>query len=156
MRVRRGLYHFRQFPSAPREEVVAAWLTMGPKDAVVSHESALELLGLSDIVPNRIHILVPRIRRSRRPVPGVAVHTTLDPLSRNEIVVRSGIPVTAASRAIVDAADIGTAPDQVALAVKQAIERGLASPAELRRMAAQRGGIVQNLIEQAIIEATHP
>ena len=39
-RVRTGLYRFRDYPSTPREEVVAAWLSVGRDDAAVSHESA--------------------------------------------------------------------------------------------------------------------
>ena len=155
VRVRRGLYRFRQFPSFPRKEVIEAWLIVGPKDAVVSHESALEILGLSDVIPNRIHLLVPRIRRSRRPITGVAIHTTKEPLRKGEVVVRDGIPVTAASRAIIDAADTGIAQEQVVLAVRQAIEKGLTSPADLRRGATHRGAIVRDLIEQALTEATH-
>src|SRR5712691_1895997 len=58
-RVRRGLYRFVQYPSSPREEVVQAWLAANG-EAVVSHESALDLLGLSDVIPDRIHLTVPR------------------------------------------------------------------------------------------------
>ncbi len=62
-RARRGIYRLRDYPSSPREEVMAAWLAAGKDSAVVSHESALELLGLSDVVPATIHVLVPRDRR---------------------------------------------------------------------------------------------
>ncbi|MCL4466976.1 MAG: type IV toxin-antitoxin system AbiEi family antitoxin domain-containing protein [Chloroflexi bacterium] len=40
-RVRRGLYRLREYPSSPREDVLAAWLAVGKDVAVVSHESAL-------------------------------------------------------------------------------------------------------------------
>jgi hypothetical protein len=29
LRVRQGLYRFREYPSSPREEVIAAWLAAG-------------------------------------------------------------------------------------------------------------------------------
>ena len=101
-RVRRGLYRLRDYPTSPREEVMAAWLAAGKEQAVVSHESALELLGLSDVVPTAIHLLVPRDRRWFRPPPGVTLHTTTYPLDPQEVVVRLGMRVTAPVRTILD------------------------------------------------------
>ena len=49
IRLRRGLYRLRDYPSSPREEVMAAWLAVGKEPAIVSHESALDLLGLSNV-----------------------------------------------------------------------------------------------------------
>jgi len=62
VRARRGLYRLRDYPTSPREEVVAAWLAAGP-DAAVSHENALDLLELADVTPERVHVTVPRSRR---------------------------------------------------------------------------------------------
>ena len=42
---------------------MAAWLAVGKQNAVVSHESALDLLDLSDVSPDRVHLTVPRSRR---------------------------------------------------------------------------------------------
>lgn len=51
-RVRRGLYRLRHFPTSPHEHVVAAWIPLRDAGAVVSHESALELYELSDVIPS--------------------------------------------------------------------------------------------------------
>lgn len=51
LRVRQGLYRLHAYPSSPREEVMAAWLAAGSDAAVVSHESALDRHGLSNVVP---------------------------------------------------------------------------------------------------------
>jgi hypothetical protein len=59
IRIRRGLYRLRDYPSSPREEVVAVWLAVGKDAAVVSHASALDLLDLSDVVPDLVHLTVP-------------------------------------------------------------------------------------------------
>src|SRR6266508_240259 len=80
LRVRRGLYRLAQYPASPREEVLTAWLAAGRDEAVVSHESALDILGLSDVVPDRVHLTVPRSKRYRPTAPGVAIHTTTRPL----------------------------------------------------------------------------
>ena len=80
LRVRRGLYRLRDYPSSSREEVVAAWLAVGKESAVVSHESALDLLGLSDVIPRKVHLTVPRSKRHLPDLPGVTIHTTTRPL----------------------------------------------------------------------------
>ncbi len=149
-RVRRGLYRLRDYPSSPREEVMAAWLAAGRESAVVSHESALELLDLSDVVPSAIHLLVPRGRRWLRALPGVMAHTTADALAPHEIVTRQGLRITAPMRTILDVADAGTAPEQVIMAVAQARERGLILPTRLRAEAARRDRRVRDLIDRAL------
>src|SRR4051812_45939985 len=59
-RVRRGLYRVRGFPSSQHDDVREKWMAVGTDKAVVSHESALALLELSDNVPDKVHLLVPR------------------------------------------------------------------------------------------------
>jgi predicted transcriptional regulator of viral defense system len=150
LRIRRALYRLRDYPSSPREDVVAAWLAVGKDVAVVSHESALDLLGLSDVIPGAIHLTVPRTRRHLPALPGVAIHTTARPLRADDVAIRDGIRLTAAARTILDAADAGTAPEQVALAVRQAIARGLTTAPRLVRDAGARSTRVTRLIADAV------
>ena len=149
VRVARGLYRFRDYPSSPREEILAAWLRLAP-EAVVSHESALELLGLSEIIPNLIHMSVPHARRKLARRPGIALHTTTQPLDGAEMVVRSGMRLTGPARTIADVAEAGLAPDQVVRATAQAIDRGLTTPSRLREAVLGRGRRVGQLVEIAI------
>ena len=153
IRVRRGLYRLREYPSSPREDVLAAWLVVGKDVAVVSHESALDLLDLSDMIPDAAHLTVPRSRRNLPSLPGVRIHTTVRPLRPSDLTYRDGIVITSATRTILDAAEAGVAPDQVELAVVQAVERGMAAPDQLRRDAAARGRRVAALIEGALRKA---
>jgi predicted transcriptional regulator of viral defense system len=150
IRIRRGLYRLRDYPSSPREEVIAAWLAVGKDVAVVSHESALDLLGLGDVIPDAVHLTVPRTRRHLPHLPGVTIHTTTRPLRLADIAVRDGVRLTAAARAIVDAAETGTAPEQIEKAAIQAVERGLATPQQLIEHATQRGRRVARLIAGAL------
>lgn len=152
VRVRQGLYRFRQYPSSPREDVLAAWLAAGRDVAVVSHESALDLLSLSDVVPEAVHLTVPRSKRYRSRSPGVVIHTTTRGFARGDVVVRDGIRMTSPVRSILDAAEAGTAPEQIVAAVTQATERGLATKSQLLRAARERSGRVQRLVGQAIDE----
>src|SRR5258708_21941123 len=105
IRIRQGLYRFREYPSSPREDVVAAWLAAGRETTVVSHESALDILGLSDVVPEAVHLTVPRSKRYRTASTGVAVHTTTRPIGKADVVIREGIRATAPGRSIVDSAE---------------------------------------------------
>jgi predicted transcriptional regulator of viral defense system len=150
IRVRHGLYRVREYPSSPREDVIAAWLAAGRDVAVVSHESALDLLDLSDVIPDAVHLTVPRANRYRRPIAGARIHTTTRSMREDEVVVRDGIRVTSAERSIVDAAHAGTDPDQVATAVVQAVDRGLTTRSRLLEAARGRGRRVEGLVQRAL------
>ncbi|MDO8690623.1 MAG: type IV toxin-antitoxin system AbiEi family antitoxin domain-containing protein [Dehalococcoidia bacterium] len=150
IRVRRGLYRFREYPSSPREDVLVAWLVVGRDVAVVSHESALDILGLSDIIPDAVHVTVPRFRRNLPSLPGARIHTTARPLGKEDLLTRDGMAVTSATRSILDAAETGTAPEQIEMAVAQAIDRGLATAQELQRGASDRGRRLAKQIEDAL------
>lgn len=153
VRIKRGLYRFREYPSSPREHVLAAWLAVGRDLAVVSHESALDLLGLSDVIPEEVHLTVPRAQRKRPSLSGVRIHTTARPPPAHDLVVRDGMIVTSPTRSILDAADAGVAPEQVEKAVVQAIDAGLASGQQLRRGAHERSRRTAKLIERALRQA---
>ena len=149
VRITRGLYRLRDYPTSPREQLIAAWLRLAP-DAVVSHESALDLFSLSDVIPDAIHLTVPRTRRRLARQPGVTVHTTKRPLEGADVSVHEGVRVTAPARTIADVAESGTAPEQVVAAARQAIDRSLTTTEKLRNAARGRGQRVERLIEQAL------
>jgi len=149
IRKARGLYRLRDYPSTSREDVVAAWLRAGDR-AVVSHESALDIYGLSDVIPNAIHLTVPRSRRKLSPIQGVSVHTSTRPLKGADVLWREGVQVTAPARSIVDAAEAGTAPEQIVSAVHQALDRGLTTPERLLGATKSRGQRVERLVRSAL------
>src|SRR6266571_7138659 len=136
-RVRRGLYRLRGFPSSEHDEMREKWMAVGTKKAVLSHQSALALLELSDTIPDAVHLLVPRRHRGLRRPPGVVVHTRPD---NEEVptVWRDGLPLTAPARTLVDIVD-DLQPEQAAMAVQQALRRGLLTERQLAEEAARRG-----------------
>jgi predicted transcriptional regulator of viral defense system len=69
LRVRRGLYRRGEYLSSPRDDVLATWLAVGKDVSVVSHESALDLRDLSDVIPDAAHLTVPRSQRNRPTLP---------------------------------------------------------------------------------------
>lgn len=151
-RVHRGVYRFRDYPSSPRERVAAAWLAVGKDEAVVSHESALELWDLSDVVPDTVHLTVPRARRSlaNRPPPGTVVHTTARALDDEDVRNYEGLRLTSPERTILDAAEAGTQPEQIEMAIAQALQRGWIDARRLRARARARGRRVAKLVERAL------
>ncbi len=149
VRVHRGLYRLRDYPSSPREEVMAAWLAAG-SGALVSHESALDLLGLTDIIPNRIHLTVARSTRGRRPPHALAIHTSERPPDTTEVVIRDGMRVTGAARTITDMARSGLAADQLSIAINQAIGRGLTTRDQILSTAIKQGTRVSELVRSLL------
>jgi predicted transcriptional regulator of viral defense system len=154
VRVHRGVYRLRDYPSSPREEVVAAWLAVGKDRAVVSHDSALDLHDLSDVIPDAIHLTVPRAVRHSPAIPGVVVHTTTRDLRPRDVVTRDGLRVTSAARTILDVAEAAIAPEQVEMAVRQAIERGLITRSHLEEDARNRSKRVYDLVTGALVRGT--
>lgn len=152
VRSRRGLYRLRHFPSSSHEHVVAVWLGVSDPDAVISHESALELYDLSDVIPNAVHVTLPRAKRGQRPRLGVRFHALERPPGRNEVRSLHGIPVTTPERSILDALAAGTQPEQIELAIEQALERGLTTRRRLRSAAADRSSRVRDLIDRTLQE----
>lgn len=65
IRLRRGIYRLLHFPAGDHEDLVAAWL-WSEMAGVVSHETALDLHGLSDVLPSRLHLTLPLARKRRR------------------------------------------------------------------------------------------
>ena len=152
-RWRRGLYRLRDYPDTPKDEVAAAWIAVGKEKAVVSHTSALDLLDLldlSDIIPDAVHLTVPRSTRNLPKIAGVKIHTTVKPPKREEITHREGIALTDAPRAILDSAEMGAGPEQIEMAVRQALRRWPWTKRELERESLAYRPYVQQLINRSI------
>jgi len=152
-RVRRGLYRLSDYPTGEHEEIRAAWLTVGMERAIVSHESALVLHQLSDVLPNTVHLLVSREHRGIRAPAGVTLHTATTPIPDDQITTRNGIRVSTPSRAILDAAGSGTAPEQIQMAIRQALQQGRVTPHQLIAQAERHGGQVAALVRHTTQEA---
>ena len=148
MRVRRGVYHLSEHPRSPLDGVFAAWLTLGPDKAVVSHETALHLLGLTDDVPDKVHLTIARTHR-RGAVAGIALHTTTNLPSSENLTQIEGLPVTSAARSIVDTAS-GGAEELVTAATRNAVRRGLITRTELLFASQDQSGPTRQLIRRAL------
>jgi|SRR5205807_9506192 len=155
-RVGRGFYRLTEFPTLPHENVIAAWVKAGRDRAAVSHDTALALYELASSRSREIHLTVPRENRPRNRsglLAGVKIHTTKQPLRREEVIQRFGVRVTSPTRTIVDAADAGADPSVIMEAVARALASGLLTAVELRTATRARSERVRRLIERAAKEA---
>src|SRR5687767_543553 len=62
-RERRGVYRLVHFPAMEHEELMVVWL-WADRAGVFSHQTALFLHGLSDVLPSRLHLTLPLAWRS--------------------------------------------------------------------------------------------
>lgn len=152
-RILPGVYRLHAAPISPYDEYLLAWVWTNYRGAI-SHESALALYDLADILPTRVHVTVPRpFHRTSAPF---QVH--LGPLPEEEVQDYNGVRVTTPARAIVDAAATGTDPTQIHKAVREALERGLANPDALLATGARHPNQfrrdVRRLIEEAVSSGT--
>ncbi len=148
----RGIYRLVGFyDERPSDHIFPYWLAFGP-EAVASHDSALELHDLSDIIAASVHLTVPRRLRSRTSPPNTKVHTIQEDLTPQEIAHVDGLPVTSVERTIVDCASGTTQPDQIELACRQALEQGMTSDRRLVAAARARGGDAIRLIDRVVKE----
>lgn len=61
-----GVYRFPRYPVGEYDQLMLAVLWTRVPEAVLSHETALDVYGISDVNPNRIHVTVGKDRRFRR------------------------------------------------------------------------------------------
>lgn len=158
-RVHPGVYRFRDFPFTQREEVVAAWLAVGKDVAVVSHESALDIWGLTDLIPDAIHLTVPRNKRNLPKIPGVAIHVPSNRFSvqGNEIrTVESSLRVTSPQRTLLDVAVTGVSPEHVIIGIRQARAKGWIDVPRLHEEAERRSRRIAEMINEALTNVSAP
>lgn len=137
-RVRRGIYRVVHYPIGDHEELAEMWL-WSKQAGVFSHETALSLHELSDVLPKRVHLTVPADWRGRRlKVPrGLVLHHAT--VRRDERSWFGSVPVTEPGRTLLDCAMAHLSPELLAQAFQQARSRGLVSPERLAEVAQAAG-----------------
>ena len=125
-RVRRGIYRLVHFPASDHEDLVVLWL-WSEQEGVFSHETALALHDLSDILPSRVHLTLPaRWRRRRLRVPtGLVLHFA--DIGDGDRSSFDAVPVTGPRRTLEDCIETHVEPRLVEQAIRQARRRGLIS-----------------------------
>ena len=131
VRIRRNIYRLVHFPPGEHEDLSVLWLWSDRK-GVFSHQTALSLHELSDVLPGRTHLTVPlswKTRRLRIPE-GLVLH--YGDFAASEKTWVGSIPVTAARRALSDCVDARVSPEIVGKALSDALRRGLVVRDEMK------------------------
>jgi very-short-patch-repair endonuclease len=125
--VHRAVYRLAAVPVTWRQRVLAATLWAG-RGTLASHRCAAVLWGLDGVVRGPIEITVDRSLQSREA--DLLVHRSAVRIPADQ-AVRYGIPVTSATRTIIDLAGVVDG-DILELALEDALRRHLTSVATLR------------------------
>jgi predicted transcriptional regulator of viral defense system len=133
-RVRRGIYHFPDYPPGERDDLVVLWL-WSEQLGVFSHSTALSLHELSDLLPERIHMTLPESQRGRQRElpPGLLLHFA--DLPDRDRAWYASVPVTSPPRTLLDCVAYGLSPGLLRQALEQAVTRGLLDVASITEIA---------------------
>jgi predicted transcriptional regulator of viral defense system len=123
----RGLYRLPLIPVSPLDAYREATLWPRGSEAVISHATALDLYGLGDANPAKIHLTLPRTHRPRREIPRQYAlhHEDLDP---EDVRLYEGIPIVSPAKAIRQSRTLGAGLLRGAL--EGGLQRGLLRPTE--------------------------
>jgi hypothetical protein len=125
--VGRGLFRLRSHAGGPFDTL--AWLSLwshnraGVAQAVVSHQTALAVFELSDLMPRHTDLSVPPGFR-KTPPPGVVLHRAV--VSERDTEDHGSFRVTTPLRTLCDVAQMATlSPEHLSQATHEALLRGL-------------------------------
>lgn len=126
LEIDRGVFRLAQFPNSPDEDYVRLSLWSrdreGKPQAVISHDSALAIHGLSDVMTSKIHFTVPSTFRKKTPK-GCVVHKGI--VSADEKELREGFFVTKPLRTIIDSAETNLSIDYLEQAIRESCDKGM-------------------------------
>ena len=121
VRVDRGVYRLKRFPSANHEDLIRWWLWSRKKGAI-SRESAAAVYELGDVLPAKTHLTVPPDFR-KKAAAGVVLHKAL--LGEKDVEMREGFRVTTPLRTILDLARGHLDQERLTAVTKDAMRKGL-------------------------------
>lgn len=139
-----GIYRLAGYPSTPRPEL-ALWTLWssnkhGKPQGIWSHETALDIHGLSDVSPAKLHMSVPLKFRKGTKIPNNLCLHYVDEIPQSDIEIRNGYRVTAPLRTLKDVIREGTTQhEQIELAIldlsiQKSLIKGLATFQEMEEL----------------------
>lgn len=139
-----GIYRLANYPSTPRPELAlwTLWSTdkQGNPQGIWSHETALDIHGLSDVAPVKLHMSVPRNFRKSTKIPSNLNLHFVDEIPQSDIETRQGYRVTTPLRTLVDIIREGTTQHEqieraiLDLAIQKSLIKGLATFQEMEQL----------------------
>ena len=145
----RGIYRLARYSVTDRPELVlwSLW-SRNIEDVpqgVWSHNTALDIHELSDVMPAKMHMTVPlNFRRRKEPPKLLCLHRA--DLEVSDVEDGQGYKVTIPLRTIIDCVAEGTVADNfIAQAVQQALNRGLVLESEIEALKQRKPEIYQKI-----------
>lgn len=132
----RSIYRLKQYPNTERMDLILYSLWSRDRNdrpqGVYSHETALTIHELSDVMPSKLYMTVPPgFRKSAKTPKGLSL--SYDVIDPTEIENRHGYRVTKPLRTILDLVKANeTSPEFIEQALVEAIHRGVITLAEFR------------------------
>jgi predicted transcriptional regulator of viral defense system len=135
IREHRGIYRLANFPRGERPDLMlwSLWSKNRAEVAqgVYSHQTALSLHDLSDVMPAKLHMTVPKGFRRNSEIPRVLVLHLAD-LPQSDIGEANGVRVTKPMRTILDLLECGEVPPAtLRQALREGLRRGLIRRSEI-------------------------
>jgi predicted transcriptional regulator of viral defense system len=135
IREHRGIYRLASFPRGERPDLMlwSLWSRNRGEtpQGVYSHETALSLYDLSDVMPAKLNMTVPKSFRRNSETPRVLLLHFTD-LSQRDIGVVHGVRITKPMRTILDLLDRGDVPlATLRQALREGLRRGLIHRSEI-------------------------
>lgn len=140
----RGIYRLANYPSTLRPEL-ALWTLwsadkQGNPQGIWSHETALEIHGLSEVAPARLHMSVPKKFRKSTEIPKDLCLHFIEEIPQSDIEIRQGYRVTTPLRTLADVIRKGTTQNEqielaiLDLAIQKSLIKGLATIQEMEQL----------------------
>jgi predicted transcriptional regulator of viral defense system len=130
IRIDRGLFRLAEWIPDLHDDLIR-WTLWSRGRAVVSHETALSVHGISELESARVHLTVPP--RFSMDDPALTLHRA--DLPDEDVVQGAGFSVTSIARSLTDVAALAADEDQLARAIQEAIEAGKVTVRQLRSRA---------------------
>jgi predicted transcriptional regulator of viral defense system len=135
IREHRGIYRLARFPRGHRPDLMLWSLWSKNREEVAqgvySHQTALSLYDLSDVMPAKLHMTVPGRFRRNSEIPRVLVLHFANIL-QSDIGTAHGVPVTNPMRTILDLLHGGDVPPaNLRQALREGLRRGLIRRSEI-------------------------
>lgn len=131
----RGIYRLAHYPVTDRPELVLWCLwscnRLGHPQGVWSHDTALDIYELSDVMPAKMHLSVPKRFRKGIEIPKSLVLHFAD-IPESDIRSQQGYRITTPLRTLIDVIEEAKlSNDLIVQAIRDAIQKGLVSRKEL-------------------------
>lgn len=138
IRVYRGIYRLSKFPQTERPDLViwSLWSCNreGKVEGVYSHQTALSIHQLSDVMPNKLDMTVPASFRRNSVIPSnLKLH--FKKIQQNQLIPLDGYSVTTPYQTLLDVIEeTSISHDLILQALKEASHKGMITQVMLKQL----------------------